>query len=565
MRVSLILSLTLAMLGQVAFAQTAPQAASQAGSQAAPPADQVPRVGVGAIARKLALDEAIQLALKNNLEIDVERTNVATANEALNFAKGFYDFRFTSGIQLESRTTPVASVLAAADGKLVEHSFVPNFSVHQPTTWRGLSLQVDFDNGRQSTTNPFTGLTPYFTSSLRAALALPLVRGASIDEPRTEIIVRRKQTDLAQNDLELRVIDVITRTQASYWDLVAALEDVEVESEGVRLAQEQLARNQRMIASGTLAPIELAASEAELQRRIDSLSSAVGTVTVAENELKKLVAPQREDPIWNDKILPTERRQMDPAITDLPAATKTALERRPELKTVSLLLDVNGAQSTLARNQTKPRVDLVASYINNGLAGTINTAPNPFAAVSAAQIERLNELSTIAGLPPLPDISFGGIPPNFVGGYGQTLANMVSGNYQTFSGGLLIEWNPRNRSAEANLAQTAIADRRLKLQRLQVEQNIEAEVRNALQGLQTAKQRIEATRAADRAAQEKLESELRLFQTGESTNFFVLTRQNEVLDARRRSVEATLLLNRATARLYQVIGTTLDVNRIVVK
>ena len=78
-------------------------------------------------------------------------------------------------------------------------------------------------------------------------------------------------------------------------------------------------------------------------------------------------------------------------------------------------------------------------------------------------------------------------------------------------------------------------------------------------------QRIVAAQAAEKAAQEKLNSEVRLFQTGESTNFLVLTRQNELLDSRRRAIIAQLELNRAIARLEQAIGKTLPAHNIKLK
>jgi HAE1 family hydrophobic/amphiphilic exporter-1 len=98
-----------------------------------------------------------------------------------------------------------------------------------------------------------------------------------------------------------------------------------------------------------------------------------------------------------------------------------------------------------------------------------------------------------------------------------------------------------------------------------VEQSVEGDVRNALQAIETARQRITASQAAEAAAREKLESEGRLFQTGESTNFLVLTRQNEYLDSRRRVVVAQLERNRAIARLEQVIGSVLSTHNITLK
>ncbi|MBL8227977.1 MAG: TolC family protein, partial [Bryobacterales bacterium] len=99
----------------------------------------------------------------------------------------------------------------------------------------------------------------------------------------------------------------------------------------------------------------------------------------------------------------------------------------------------------------------------------------------------------------------------------------------------------------------------------QTEQAIEAQLRNALQAIETSQQRMQAAEASARAAKEKLDSEVRLFQTGESTNFFVLTRQNEFSDSRRRVVLATLEFNKSVARLAFALGSTLQGHQIKLK
>ena len=83
-----------------------------------------------------------------------------------------------------------------------------------------------------------------------------------------------------------------------------------------------------------------------------------------------------------------------------------------------------------------------------------------------------------------------------------------------------------------------------------------------MQALATARQRIAAAEASERAAKEKVDSETRLFQTGESTNFLVLTRQNEYLDSRRRVVVSHLDFNKAVAQLERAIGLTLDSHNV---
>ena len=481
----------------------------------------------------------------------------------LKAARGIFDTVLSYKPSLAAITTPTASSLAAADGKLVEHDFNNDFSMRQRTPWQGMSLHVDFLNQRQSTNNPFTSLSPLTTSRLVAGISVPLLRNRALDNDRAQIRVRMKQLRQSKIDFEVRVIDVITRTQGSYWDLVASIEDATVSEDGVRLAQDQFDRSKRQVESGTLAPVEISGAEAELKRRVDSFVTVVGQVTQAENALKVMLTSDQGDAMWGMRLTPTDVRVPSELQRNLQAALDQAMKLRAELHSVDLRLEALQIQTSLAKESLRPQFNLTANYTNSGLAGTVTSTQNPFSSVFGTQIERLNQISMILGLPPLPSMNFGGgVPSAFVGGYGQTLSNVFSGNFQSVDAGLIIEWTPRNRTAEAMLAQAAVAERRLKLQKRQVEQGIAVEVRNALQGIETARQRIEAATASERASKEKLDSEIRLFQTGESTNFLVLTRQNELLDSRRRAVQAELQMNRAVARLRQATGETLEANQI---
>ncbi len=551
-----IIFVLLLTLGMPALAQSTAAPSNPA------PVNRTARVGVSQEERRLSLDEAVQLALKNNLEIEIDRTDIVNAEQVLKAARGVFDTVLSYKPSLASITTPTASSLAAADGKMAEHDFNNDFSARQKTPWQGMSLHVDFLNQRQSSNNPFTSLSPFSTSRLVAGLSVPLLRNRAVDFDRVQIRVRMKQVRQSKIDFEVRVIDVITRTQGSYWDLVAAIEDATVSEDGVRLAQDQFDRSKRQVDSGTLAPVEISAAEAELKRRVDSFVTAVGQVTQAENALKMMLISDQSDPLWGLRLTPTDVRVPAELQHDLQAALDEAMKRRAELHSVDLRLEALQIQTSLAKDSLKPQVNLTANYTNSGLAGTVTTTQNPFASLFSGQIDRLNQISTILGLAPLPSMSFGGIPPAFIGGYGQTVSNVFSGNFQSVDAGLTIEWTPRNRTAEAMLAQSVVAERRLKLLKRQVEQGIAVEVRNALQGIETARQRIDAAAASERAAKEKLDSEIRLFQTGESTNFLVLTRQNELLDSRRRTVQAELQMNRAVARLRQSTGETLEANQI---
>lgn len=525
--------------------------------------DQSPaRVGVSATERRMTLEDAIQMALQNNLAIEIERTNVDRAVQLLKGSHGVYDPRLLYVPSLETRNIPTSSVLISPTGKLTEHEHRQDVSFLQRTPWQGASLRVDFENSRLSTNNPFVGLNPNTASRLSLGITVPLWRGRSIDPERAEIRIRAKQQDVSKTDLELQVISITTQVQDAYWGLVAALSNREVRRDGVKLGREQYARSQRQIDAGTLAPVELAAAEAELQRRIDSYVISVNVVTQTENRLKLLLAPSREDALWSEQILPVDARPIEPPTTELHASVKSGLDRRPELRALRLLMEANDVSKELARNLTKPQVNLEGGYATAGLAGQVSTLPNPFSSSQAATSDRLNELSVIAGLPPLPPTGTAGPPPALIGGYGKTLSNLFGGSYYTVSGGLRMDFNFRNRAANAEVAQAAIAERRLKLQERQAQQIVEADVRNALQSLESADQRIKAAELSERAAQEKLDSEIRLFQTGESTNFLVLTRQNEYLESRTRVVLAVLEYNRSIAELEKATAITMERHKI---
>ena len=145
------------------------------------------------------------------------------------------------------------------------------------------------------------------------------------------------------------------------------------------------------------------------------------------------------------------------------------------------------------------------------------------------------------------------------------MQSLFGGRFPSVQVGLQFDLNLRNQTAHANLAQTAINDKRLNLEKTRAEQIIDMQVRNALQSLQASRQRITAATAAVTAALEKMESESRLFQSGESTNFLVLTRQNELLESRRRAVVAQLEFNKAAARLEQAKGETLETYKITIR
>src|SRR5262249_5085795 len=161
--------------------------------------------------------------------------------------------------------------------------------------------------------------------------------------------------------------------------------------------------------------------------------------------------------------------------------------------------------------------------------------------------------------------SAGGTPDSLIGGYGQSLANLFKNDFRSWRFGLNINLPLRNRTAEANLGRSLAEGKQIDAQRQKTEQLIEVEVRNALQAVETARKRAEAAKNSRVNAELQYQSEQRKFDAGQSTNFFVLDRQNALSSARGRELRALTDYTKAVADLQRALSTTLSSNNVEVK
>ena len=508
--------------------------------------------------KSLSLQEAVELALRNNRDIEVERINMEVSQFGLKGAEGQYDPVFSFGPSFTSRTIPIASLLGGGPNATVSSdNYFWNARLQQRFT-SGANLDLFFNNSRDATNNAFNVLNPQFNNTLGFNFTQPLFRNLKIDPFRREIRISKTQTSLSSAQFRLRVIETVTGVVQSYWDLAYAYSDLEVKQETARWALNQLEINKRLAAAGTLAEVQIVEAEAELERREGDVLLAMENVSRAQNVLKQLLLPDRKDTLWSQSFKPSDTADLKPNSIQLEEALQKALAARPELEQIGLQEELNAIDVAYNRGQAKPQVDLLANYLSTGLAGTRLEQTNPFTAQNQLVFNRLNELSSLAGLPPVTQPIQGSIPQNLVGGYEDSLSNLFRQKYRTFEAGILINLPLRNRTAEANLGRSLAAGRQLQTLRQRVEQLVEADVRNALQAVATAEKRVASARAGRTASQAQLDSEERRFRVGETTNFFVLTRQNQLSEARSREMRALADQNIAVAQLQRAIATTLE-------
>ena len=529
--------------------------------------EQERRVGVQTSNRiSLTLREAVMMALENNREIEIERLNARINEFDLRAARGVYDPALTANVFYDHSVTPVASLLAGgADGSLKTTDFAGMSKITQRLPWQGGSAQAIFDHSRATSQNLFNSLNPQFATSLSVEFSQPLFRNRRIDEPRRQIKIAKRRLDLSDSQFRQRAIEIVAKVERAYWDLVFALRDEEIKRESVGLARAQLAHNQRLVEQGALAPVEVISTRVEVERRTDEVEAAVETIQRAENALKALIVAHGNTEMWNAALAPVEKPELDSsALMPFEDALKIAFKNRPEMEQYRLRGELNNIDVDYFRDQTKPRIDLIASYGTFGLAGKARADLNPISASQEQLFARVNQLSQVAGLPVLPPFPAGATPEKFIGGYGQSLGNLFRNDYRAWRIGVNIELSLGNRTTKAQLGRALVEGKQIDAQRQRAEQLIEVEVRNAMQAVETVRRRVEAAKNSRVNAELQYASERRKFDAGQSTNFFALDRQNALSAARGRELKALTDYNKAVSELQSALSSTLANNNVAV-
>ena len=517
--------------------------------------------------RPLSLRDALALALENNKDIEVARENVRIAEFDLLGAQGVYDPRIRTTAFYERAENPISSFLSGGQGgSTVESHYTGSARLEGQSPVLGGNYNLEFSSVRLTTNNQFIALNPQYPTSLTFNYTQPLWRGLRIDNNRRQIQIARKNLSLTDAQFRQRAIDTITNVQRAYWDLAFALRSLQVQRDAVGVARTQLEHNKRLVEQGQLAPIDVVAAEAQISTYEQNVFSALEEVSRSENSLKNLIAENQKAEIWVESLVPTDPVDLAMPNVSLPDALKTAMENRPELQQSNVLREINEIDQRYFKDQTKPAVDLVGTYGVNGLAGSISSAGvNPFTASSLQVRQRVDELSELAGLDPLPIVPPQTFSPDLLGGFGQSLSSLVANRYGTFRVGVQVSLPLRNRTAEAQLGRALVEGERIGTQREQLEQTIQVEVRNALQGMRSAEARLRAAVATREANEQQFASEQRKLDAGQSTVFLVLERQTALTEARALELKAQTDLNKAIADLQRATGNSLSVNSIVVR
>ncbi|MCD9188567.1 MAG: TolC family protein [Pyrinomonadaceae bacterium] len=528
------------------------------------------RVGVDVMNQlPMTLEDAITRALQNNNDIDTSKINVQIAEFNLKAARGVYDPVLAADSFYESRTTPTASTIggAGSSGKVTQNNFSTILGASGFSPFAGGSYTADFNNARTTTNNQNSLLNPQFPSSLNLTYRQPLFRGLRFDNNRRQIEIAKKNLSLTDAQFRQRAIEVIAQVEQAYWDLVFSLRNLQVQIDAVKQARTQLESNQRLVAKGVLAPIDIVAANTQITTFEQNVYTAQEDVTRAENTLKTLMLKDRTSEEWTRPITPISEISLEPPRIGLEIAVADALRNRPEITQLATQKEINQIDQRFFKDQTKPQIDLIGNYTSAGLAGTANEVTRTSNTVDPTLLARINQLSQINNLPPLviqPTTTVSSPPSALVGGYFSSLGDILTQRYPTYRVGVSISIPWGNRTAEANLGRSLVEANQITNSRNQQEQVIEAEVRNSLQALRSSEARLASALASRQSAEQLYDSEQRQFRAGTTTFYLVLQRQTELLAARSRELQAQTDLNKAISEFQRATGTTLSANNVTV-
>lgn len=535
------------------------------------------RVGVDMMSQKpLTLRDTIALALENNKDIEVTRKNVRIAEFDLQAARGVYEPRFTGQTYYERAKTPVFSFFGGGpDGSLTQTNFAGDLGLEKRFRQTGGRLTFQQTTGQNNTNNLFTLVNPVFTTNFGVTFNQPLIRGRSFDQDRRTIEIAKRNLSLTDTQFRQRTIETIATVQRAYWDLTYALRNLQVQRDSVKDAKQQLEHNRRLVQEGQLAQIDIVAAETQVANFEQSVYDALNSVAQAENNLKNLIAKDKDDVLWTASVVPVDPVDLTAPTTTLPEALDVALQNRPELEINQTQKDINAIDQRFFREENKPRIDLVAGYSITGAAGRLNPdVSNPFGSINTTDsfntiIDRVNAISAttnpgLTPLTPLPPSNINqSLPDNLIGGAGQAFANLLTNRFPTYRVGVSVDLPIfGNKTAKAQLGRSLVEGERLQTQREQIEQQVQVDVRNALQLLRTAEARLRSAAISRENSEKQYASEQRKLDSGQSDIYKVLERQTALATARSNELRAQTELNKAIADLQRATGNSLKENNV---
>jgi len=475
---------------------------------------------------------------------------LATTTLGVGSAIDSYDPILSSNLSLEFATFPTSNTVTTGVTNVKQNTATANFSYFQGFG-TGTAMSVSFQNTRQSTNSLFTFLSPQVDSGFRLTLRQHLLSGFGFGPNQRFIRIAKNNREISDVAFRLQVITTVTQIENIYTDLVTAYEDLKVKERSLALAEKTLADNKKQVEIGTLAPIEIVRAESEVASRNQDLIVSQTALQLQQLLMLNAITKTTSDPVLGAApVIPTDTLEV-PAqepVVPLQGLIKEALDHRPELRENIINLKNQEINKKSAANALLPTVDLVGWYGTSALGGSQNPAATC-----------LNLSADPSGCDAADFAAGRSLPAGLIprSGFPQAFANTLRANNPDYGVGLNVTIPIRNRPAQADQVRSELEYRQAQI-RLQQQQNqIGIEVRNAQVGVVQNRARVEAARKGRELAQQTLEAEQKKFQLGASTPILVLQAQRDMAQAESNLVTAMSSYAKSKVELDRATGMTL--------
>jgi outer membrane protein TolC len=438
---------------------------------------------------------------------------------------------------VEHQALPLSNLQLYGVPALQTNTGAANFNLSQGFA-TGTTYSLEIDNNRQTINSIFSSLSPQTSTFFRITVQQPLLAGFGTGPNLRFLRIARNNKKISDIAFKTQIIATITQVANIYWDLVSAYQAEKVNEQSFGFAQQSFDNAKKQLQLEAIPAMDVMRAEAELSRRDQDLTVAKTNLQLQESLMKNALTKNLDDPLLETMpVIPTDKLDSVEVIPERPAQEliAQALTTRPELAESDIDLNNREISRKAATNALLPSLNLVAFYGGSGLAGIENPAySQPFT--------------------PL-------VPTNWWGGF-ENAFNNTSPDYYF---GLNVNVPIRNRVAKADQYRSELEYRQAELREQQLRKQIRIEVRNAEYALEQGRARVDAARKARDLAQKTFEIMKKEQDLGAGSSFQTLTAQRDLALAELDLVNASTSYQKSKLELQRSVGTTLEDNNIQIQ
>ena len=476
----------------------------------------------GETLRRISIDEAVKLAMEQNLGIKIQRFDPQIQDTGVSLAHSLWLPNFQTTVTRQAQTQ--ASTSALAGGSTVNNgTFASNVGLNQTLPWGG-SYNLAWNSQRLTTNNLFSSFSPQLSSNLNAQYTQPLLRNFQIDSIRQQVAVSKKVRDLSDIQLDSVVTQTLRNVKNAYWDLSYSINNLKAQQESLALSRQSLKDNQKRVEIGTMAPIDIVQAQAEVANNESNVIVAEAAIKQAQDALRALILDPAAPDVWNVVFEPTDAPSFAARALDLDAAVRTALDRRSDVRAAKNALEQSDINIKYYGNQIKPDVNANIGYNPIGVGGTQLSAV---------------DFSTIAT---------GGAANRTIiadRGFGSVLGDVFQSQYPTWTFGITVGYPLGANTAHANLARVKLEYDQAQAQLKNMQMQVTTQVRTAARNVQSSQQLVQSARASRELQEKKLEAEEKKLAAGMSSPFFVVQAQRDLSLSRTVEIRSISDYNKA--------------------